>query len=228
MEYNLRISKLPKDARPRERLFKVGADSLSEIELLAILLRIGREGKSAIELATELLVECGGLRGLDSKTPKELCQISGIGMAKAAQIKAALELGKRLQIEPNSERKEIRSSQDAFDHLYLSLCNQPREQFVVLLLTSRNKLIKEQKLFEGSLLGTEVSGREVVKLALNEQAAGIIFAHNHPSGNPSPSPDDLKMTKKLRMVCEAVDVQVIDHIIIGGDSFMSFADEGVL
>ena len=228
MEYKRRLADLPASERPRERLLRVGPENLSNTELLAILLRIGKQGKSAIDLAAELLAVGGGLRGLDAKSTAELCEFMGMGTAKAAQIKAALELGRRLQSNSGDEAVFLRSSQDTFAYLHLRLCNQPREQFFVLLLNSRNKLLTEKKIFEGSLQETMVNAREVVKVALNEQAAGVIFAHNHPSGDPGPSKDDLNLTKKLQQACALVDVQVLDHLIIGNDRFMSFADEGLL
>jgi len=228
MEYKLRISQWPANERPRERLFKYGSESLSDAELLAILLRTGKHGKSSVDLARELLVDGGGLRGLDARSASQLCQFHGIGLAKAAQIKAAVELGKRLQQERSPDREYFRTSTEVFDFMHLRLCNQPREQFFVLLLTARNKLIAEKKVFEGSLRESIVNPREIVKLAVNEQAAGVVFVHNHPSGEPSPSPDDLKITKKLQSACETVDINVLDHLIIGGDKYFSFADEGLL
>ena len=228
MEYNLSIPKWPENERPRERLLEHGPEYLSEAELLAIVLRIGNRGKSAYDLARELLINGQGLSGLDAKTPAELCGITGIGKAKSAQIKAALELGKRLQSARQAERDCFRTSREVFEYMKLKLRNQPREQFMVLLLTVRNQLLKEKKLFEGSLHESMVDVREVIKLALNEQASGVIFVHNHPSGDPGPSKDDFNVTKKLQWACAAVEIRMHDHLIIGGDRFFSFADEGLL
>ncbi|MCL4706556.1 DNA repair protein RadC [bacterium] len=228
MEYKLRMTDWPESERPRERLFEHGPESLSDAELLAIILRTGNHGQSVIDLARKLLIETNGFRGLDGKAPEELCHIHGMGKAKTAQLKAALEIGKRLQQEHHPDQPYIRTSRDVFNYLHLRLCNQPREQFVVLLLNARNRLIREKKLFEGSLQESMINAREVIKLAINEHAAGIVFAHNHPSGEPAPSPDDLRATKKLQSACESVDIKILDHVIIGGDRYMSFAEEGLL
>lgn len=228
MEYMLQIPKWPENERPRERLCQLGAEYLSDAELLAIILRVGNKGQSAFDLAKEILINCQGLGGLDAKSVSELCQIYGIGRAKAAQIKAALEMGKRLRHAPEPERAALRKSHDVFEYMQLKLRHQPREQFYVLLLTIRNKLIGEKKLFEGSLHESIVNPREVVKLAVNDQAAGVIFVHNHPSGEPTPSKDDLDLTRRLQRACEAVEIRVLDHVIVGGDKFFSFADEALL
>ncbi len=228
MEYKLQISKWPESERPRERLLEHGAEHLSDAELLTILLRVGERGKSAYDLAKELLITCQGLHGLDTKSMRELCEMKGIGMAKAAQIKAALELAKRLQQEQSPLREYFRTSRDIFEYMRLRVRNQPREQFFVLLLTVRNKLINEKKLFEGTLHESQVNVREVVKLAINEQAGSVVFVHNHPSGEPTPSPDDISITKKLQRACVAVEICVLDHVIVGGDRYFSFADEGML
>lgn len=228
MEYKLQINNWPESERPRERLLEHGAESLSDAELLTILLRVGERGKSAFEMAQELLITCGGLHGLDAKSMHELCEMRGIGMAKAAQIKAALELAKRLQQETSPLRESFRTSREVFDYMRLRVRNQAREQFFVLLLTVRNKLIKEKKLFEGTLHESQVNAREVVKFAINEHAGSVVFVHNHPSGEPTPSAEDIRLTKKLQHACTAVEVCVLDHVIIGGDRYFSFADEGLL
>lgn len=228
MEYKLQINKWPESERPRERLLEHGPEHLSDAELLAILLRIGERGKSAYDLAKELLIACEGLHGLDAKSMHELCAMRGIGMAKAAQIKAALELAKRLQQEQSRRREYFRTSREIYEHMQLRLRNQPREQFFVLLLTGRNKLLKEKKLFEGSLHASQVDAREVVKLAINEQAGSVVFVHNHPSGEPTPSAEDIGITKKLQQACGAVEILVVDHVIVGADRYFSFADEGML
>jgi DNA repair protein RadC len=228
MEYKLRITDLPKDQRPRERLIEHGPESLSDAELLAIILRTGDGKRSALDLAYLLLDRCGGFRGLDAMSVAELCEIYGIGPAKAAQIKAALAIGRKLAEERQIERKLISTSQDVYDHLHLQLRNHPREVFILLLLTARNRLIKEHKLFEGTLTETMVSAREVLKEAINGKAASVILAHNHPSGEPSPSEEDRRLTKKIRDACKSAGILVLDHVIIGDEKFFSFADEGLL
>ncbi len=228
MEYKLQINNWPESERPRERLLEHGAEHLSDAELLTILLRVGERGKSAYDLAKELLIACQGLHGLDAKSMHELCEMKGIGMAKAAQIKAALELAKRLHQDRPALRENFRTSRDIFEYMRLRVQNQPREQFFVLLLTVRNRLISEKKLFEGTLHESQVNAREVVKLAINEQAGSVAFVHNHPSGQPTPSADDISITKKLQYACTAVEIVVLDHIIVAGERYFSFADEGML
>jgi DNA repair protein RadC len=228
MEYKIRMTDLPKDQRPRERLIQLGAESLSDAELLAIILRTGDSERSALDLAFHLLDHCHGFRGLDGISIEELCEIRGLGPAKAAQIKAALEIGRKLSEEKRPERKHIQTSRNVFDHLHDRLRNQPREIFIMLLLTMQNKLIKEQKLFEGTLNQSLVTPREVLKEAINGKAASVIFAHNHPSGEPAPSADDRQITKQLAEACKSAGICVLDHVIIGDGKFFSFADEGLL
>ncbi|MDZ7309208.1 MAG: DNA repair protein RadC, partial [candidate division KSB1 bacterium] len=223
-KYPLRLAEWPENERPRERLLKHGAESLSDAELLAIILRTGNHGQSVMDLARKLLVEARGFHGLDAKAAEELCQIHGMGAAKTAQLKAALEIGKRLSRAQHEEQPYIRTSRDVFDYLHLRLCNQPREQFFILLLNARNRLLRERKVFEGSLQESMVNAREVVKLAINEQAAGIIFVHNHPSGEPEPSEDDLEITERLVAAARLVGIRVLDHVIIGRNGYFSFAD----
>lgn len=228
MEYKLRITDLPEDQRPRERLIQHGAESLSEAELLAIILRTGDGKHSALDLAHQMLKHCHGLRGLDATSIAELCEIHGVGPAKAAQIKAAIEIGRKLAGTPAPDRRQLQTSQEVFNYLHERLRNQPREVFIMLLLTVKNKLLKEQKLFEGTLNQTQVTPREVLKAAINGKAASVIFVHNHPSGEPLPSVDDREMTKQLVAACKTAGIAVLDHVIIGDGKFFSFADEGLI
>lgn len=228
MEYKLRMTDLPADQRPRERLIHHGAESLTDAELLAIILRTGDGKISALDLAHHVLKHCHGFRGLDAISINELCEIRGVGPAKAAQIKAAIEIGRKLVAAKRSERQHLQTSRDVFDYLHDRLRNQAREIFIMLLLTIKNKLIKEQKLFEGTLNQSLVSPREVLKEAINGKAASVIFVHNHPSGEPVPSLDDRQVTKQLVEACKAAGISVLDHVIIGDGKFFSFADEGLL
>jgi len=228
MEFKLNIRDMPADQRPRERLIQLGSESLSDAELLGIILRVGNAQTTAIGLAQKILQECGGFRGIDGRSIAELCSISGVGPAKAAQIKAALAIGKKLMAENDTPRDYIATSEDAYKRYALRLQNLTREVFVVIFLTARNKVIKERTLFEGTLTESLVSPREVIKEALNEAAASLIFVHNHPSRDPSPSSEDRLVTVKLKEACRAVGVSVHDHIIIGGERYFSFADEGIL
>jgi len=226
--YISKISDWPQEERPRERLVAFGPELLTDAEILAIILGSGSSNTTALDLARHLLQISHGFRGLDSKSTAELCQINGIGPAKAAQVKAAIELGKRLFKESSRVQDKIRSSQDVYEVVKAHMRDLSREVFKVLLLTSRNGLLGEKLLFEGSLTESIVSPREVIYLALSEQAASVVFVHNHPSGDPSPSDEDRKITKQLKKACEAVSVSVLDHVIVGKDSYFSFADQGLL
>jgi DNA repair protein RadC len=228
MEYKLRIIDLPEDQRPRERLIQHGPEILSDAELLAIILRTGDGKRSAIDLAHHLLNHCHGFRGLDAISIDELCEIRGVGPAKAAQIKAALAMGRKLVGEKLPERQHLQTSRDVFDYLHARLRNLTREVFIMLLLTTHNRLIKEKKLFEGTLTESMVKAREVLKEAINGKAASVIFVHNHPSGEPVPSADDRQITKQLVEACKSAGIAVLDHVVIGDEKFFSFADEGLL
>ncbi len=227
-KYPLTIKDWPEEERPRERLIKWGADKLTDAELLAIILRVGGVEDSAIDLARHLLQKFGGFRGLDSKSVAELCEINGIGPAKAAQIKATLEVGKRATIQKSKEKGKIEASKDVHELVGPYLRDLDREVFKILLLTSRNQLIEEKTIFEGSLTESLVNPREIIKEALNGAAASLVFIHNHPSGNPQPSHEDKRMTAQLVDACKLVGVQVLDHIIIGKDQYYSFADNGMI
>lgn len=226
--YSPKIPDWPEDERPRERLIKFGADKLSDAEILAILLRVGNHDTTAIDLARKLLQEFGGFHGLDARSVAELCQVNGIGEAKAAQIKAALELGKRFFLESVRVKDKVEGSDDVYKIVSPHLKNLSHEIFKVLLLTSRNTLIAEKTLFEGSLMESIVSPREVIKEAINHAAAAVVFVHNHPSGNPEPSEEDKRVTKLLKAACQVVGVNVLDHVIVGDKGYFSFADSGLL
>ncbi|NIR51942.1 JAB domain-containing protein [candidate division KSB1 bacterium] len=226
--YTPKIPEWPEDDRPRERLIKFGADKLSDAEILAILLRVGNQETTAIDLARHLIKEFGGFRGMDGKSVSELCEVNGIGMAKAAQIKAAMELGKRLFLEEAGSKVRVECSEDVYRIVNPYLRDLSREVFKIILLTSRNRLIHEKTIFEGSLTESIVSPREIVKEAINHSAASVVFVHNHPSGNPEPSEEDKRVTRQLKSACQVVGVSVLDHVIIGDDGFFSFADAGLL
>ncbi|MFZ5518446.1 MAG: RadC family protein [Candidatus Zhuqueibacterota bacterium] len=226
--YFLTIKDLPDHERPRERLLNYGAEKLQDAELLAILLRVGRAQESAVDMARNLLNRFDGFRGLNSRSVSELCQINGIGPAKAAQIKAALEIGKRMTSERHLTRQKIESCDDVFKLVHPYMADLTREEFKILLLTSRNHLILERTLFEGSLTESMVNAREIIKEALNNSAAAIIFVHNHPSGDPSPSIEDKEITKRLVQACNIVGIRPFDHIIMGKNSYYSFAENNLL
>jgi DNA repair protein RadC len=175
-----------------------------------------------------LLNKFGNFRGLDAKSIGELCEINGIGPAKAAQIKAALEIGKRMAAEQVKVKERIDSCKDVYKLIGAYMRDLNREVFKIILLTSRNNLISERTIFEGSLTESFVNAREIVKEALNNSAAGIVFVHNHPSGDPTPSTEDKHLTQKLVSACRLVGIRPCDHIIIGKEGYYSFVEHGLI
>lgn len=222
------ISRWPEGERPRERLIREGPDSLSDAQLLAILLRVGRRDSSALQVAMELLDRLEGLRGLSNRGVEELCQIPGIGPAKAAQLKAAIELGKRVLATPLSTGTRVGSSQELFHHYYPRLRDLRHEVFKVVLLDAKHAIIRDATVSEGSLTLSIVHPRDVFNLAVRESAAAVIFLHNHPSGDPQPSPEDRTLTARLVAVGELLGIRVLDHLILGDGRYVSFADQGWL
>jgi DNA repair protein RadC len=220
----------PVAERPRERLLQKGAAALSDAELLAIFLRVGIRGKSAIDLARDLLDQFDGdLAQLVSASGKTLSKLSGIGPAKAALLHASLELARRALINPMKERNALSSPQAVRDWLRLSLGGLQHEVFVALWLDSQNRLIATEELFHGTLTQTSVYPREVVKRALACNAGSVILAHNHPSGLAEPSTADQMLTSTLKQTLALIDVKVLDHFIItGGAEPLSFAERGLI
>lgn len=214
--------------RPRERLLQEGPEALSDAQLLAILLRVGRQESSAVEVAMELLNRLEGLQGLSNRGLDELCSVPGIGLAKAAQLKAAVELGKRVLSAPLSTGTRIDSSQDLFRHYYPLLRDLRHEVFKAILLDAKHAILRDVTVSEGSLTLSIVHPREVFNLAVRESAAAIIFLHNHPSGDPQPSPEDRALTARLVSAGEVLGIQVLDHVILGDGRYISFADRGWL
>lgn len=222
------IRDLPEDQRPRERLAAEGPEVLDDSSLLAILLRTGTRRVSAIALAQQLLERFGGLRGVASASVHELSQISGLGLAKAAQLKAALELGKRVSTRPAEPAPEIRSPADAARCVMERLRYEKKEKFVVLLLNARSRLIRISTVSVGTLTANLVHPREVFAEAITNGAECIILVHNHPSGEPTPSKEDRDITERLYHAGELMGVKVADHIIIGEGKFLSMAQEGLM
>ena len=222
------ITYWPETERPRERLLAKGPDALSDAQLLAILLRTGRRDSSAVQVAIELLSRVGGIGGLAMCGVEELCAIQGIGPAKAAQLKAAVELGRRSLAAPLSTGTRISSSADLFKHFHPILRDRKQELFKVVLLDAKNTVIKETTVSEGTLTLSLVHPREVFGSAVRESAAAVIFLHNHPSGDPSPSPEDRHLTDRLAEAGRLLGIPVLDHVIIGDGRYVSFADQGWL
>jgi len=218
----------PETERPRERLLAKGAEALSDAHLLAILLRTGRRDSSAVQVAIELLDRMGGLGGIAACGIEELCAVPGIGRAKAAQLKAALAIGRRSLSVPLSTGMRISSSADLFKHFHPVLRDVKHELFKVVLLDAKNTVVKEATVSEGSLTLSIVHPREVFALAVRESAAAVIFLHNHPSGDPTPSLEDRHLTDRLVAAGSVLGIRVLDHLIIGDGRYVSFADEGWL
>jgi DNA repair protein RadC len=224
------IREWPEEDRPREKLLDKGAQALSETELLAIILRIGNAGtgESAIDHARQLLNRFGGLRGIDEASASELSVVKGVGPAKIAQIKAALEIGRRLGNHRWQPGVPLRSSEDVFHHFRDILGKEKRELFYVTLLDNKNKKIRDVKISEGSLTASLVHPREVYNPVIRDSAAAVVFVHNHPSGDPAPSQEDLEITRRLKQVGEVLGVRVLDHVVIGHERYFSFSDKGLL
>ncbi|MDK2743629.1 MAG: DNA repair protein RadC [Nitrospira sp.] len=222
------IAYWPKTERPRERLLAKGSEALSDAHLLAILLRTGRRDSSAVQVAIELLDRMGGLGGLAVCGVEELCAVPGVGPAKAAQLRAALELGRRSLAVPLSTGTRISSSADLFKHFHPALRDLKHEIFKVVLLDAKNTVVKETTVSEGSLTLSIVHPREVFALAVRESAAAVIFLHNHPSGDPTPSQEDRRLTERLVAAGHLLGIRVLDHVIVGDGRYVSFADEGWL
>jgi len=224
------IKDWPKDDRPREKLLNKGAQALSDTELLAIILRIGNAstGESAIDHARLLLGQFDGFRGIEEASVRELEKIKGIGPAKIAQIKACLEIARRVGNHKWEAGQPLRSSEDVFHHFRHDLEKEKREIFYVVLLNNKNKKMREVKISEGSLTASLVHPREVYNPVIRESAAAVIFVHNHPSGDPAPSQEDIEITRRLKEVGEVMGVRVLDHVVIGHDRYFSFSDRGML
>ena len=222
------IKAWPVEERPRERLFALGPSALTTAELLAILLRTGARGQSAVELARGLLDKSGGLRELDRRGAEELQEAKGLGPAKVAQLKAALELGRRLLAEEKKVEGQVTSSKEVYDWLRPQLQGLTKEVFKVLLLDGDNGVLETVTASEGSLTESPVYLRDLVNLANRHRAAALIVAHNHPSGNPRPSPSDKALTEELVFLGRLLRIAVLDHLIIGDDRYFSFADEGLI
>lgn len=224
------ISDWPAQERPRERLIAFGESALSDAELLAIYLRVGTRGKSAVDLARDLLSRHDGKLGrLASSSLQELATTPGIGMAKAAQLKASFELSRRALTEEMNVRDNLASPENVRNWLRLRLAYLPQECFIALWLDAQNRLILSETLFTGTLTQTSVYPREVVKTALQRNAAAVILAHNHPSGLAEPSHADQMLTTSLRQALAMVDVKLLDHFIVAGTARpLSFAERGLL
>lgn len=214
--------------RPRERLVNQGATSLSNQELIAIMLRTGTRQESVLHLANRVLHHFEQIQQLKDASVEELTSINGIGQAKAVQLMAAVELGRRLSSKQTDAKFTIRSPKDAASYLMADMTSLKQEHFVVLFLNIKNQVLHKQTIFVGSLNASIVHPREIFREAVRRSAASIVCAHNHPSGNPAPSPEDIAVTKRLMEAGSIVGIELLDHIIIGDHQFISLNEKGYM
>jgi len=220
------IRDLPRPERPRERLQKFGPEALSAQELLALVIGRGIPKKSVMSIAQELLAKFGNVKAISQASIEELSQIKGIGLAKAAQIKASFELGRREELEPELKNFDIKDPEAVVKAIRASIKDKAKEHFKLILLNPRNKIVGISTISIGTLNASLVHPREVFKDAIMHNAASVVLAHNHPSGDPEPSEDDLKITKKLVDSGKILGIEVIDHIVIGKNNYYSFKAKG--
>lgn len=218
----------PED-RPREKLLLKGTSALSDAELIAILIGSGTANLSAVEVSKKILLQSNNNLNLLAKLSiKDLMKVKGIGEAKAITIVAALELGRRRKEIDSEEKPKITTSKEAFDQLKGDMMDLPHEEFWVLFLNRAHRVTKKKRVSEGGVAGTVADPKIIYKLALEELASGVVVAHNHPSGNLQPSQSDIDLTKKLKEAGRFLEIQLLDHLIITGHKYFSFADEGIV
>ncbi len=222
-----RIMDLHESDRPRERLASLGPQALSNAELLAILLRVGVKGENAVTLGQRLLSKFGGLSGLHRAPFEELVDQYGLGEAKASQIKAAIELGRRLTLETPEERPAINSPADAAALVQYEMSALEQEHLRVILLDRRNRVMETAEVYKGSVSSSQIRIGEVFKEAIRKNASALVVIHNHPSGDPTPSPDDVAVTRAIVQAGKLLDVEVLDHLVIGQGKWISLKERGL-
>jgi DNA repair protein RadC len=220
------IKDWPEDDRPREKLLRRGARELSDAELLAVVLRSGRRGESAVDQGRAMVAAFRDFRGLADATVGDLCKINGVGPAKAAQIMAILEIAKRYGEHEFRPGEPFRGPADIYAHFCERLAAEKREHFFAVLLDNKHRKIRDVPVSLGSLTSSIVHPRDVFEPVVRESAAAVVFVHNHPSGDPTPSKEDLEITRRLREVGEVMGVRVLDHIVIGKGRYVSFVNDG--
>lgn len=222
------IKDWPSDEQPREKFLKQGASSLSDAELLALFIRVGSRGRSAIDIARDMLIEYGGLRALLSAPIESLLGVAGLGAAKCVQIHAARELGTRYLGEQLIKGSALKSPRDASDYLTLRLRDLPVEVFGCVFLDTRHQVLAYENLFEGTIDSTSVHPRELIRRVLHHNASAVIVAHNHPSGVAEPSEADISVTCKLKEALKLLDIRLLDHLVIGNAGSVSLSERGLL
>lgn len=228
MPKNFTVHDLPKTERPRERLLKLGPEALSGQELLAVIIGRGVAGKSVMTLSQELLSNFGSIGAINQATIEQLCEIKGIGPAKAAQLLACFELAERGKLDTEPKKYDIKSPETLVKILRSTLKDKAKEHFKLVILDSRNRIITITNVSTGTLNANLAHPREIFKDAISHNAASVILCHNHPSGDPEPSEDDLKITKQLTEAGKILGIEVLDHIIIGQEKYFSFKDKSLI
>ncbi len=226
-EYNLRISDMPDHEKPRERLRDYGPEALSDAELLAILLRVGVSGSNVVQLSQQLLREYNGWRGLQRTSFQDLQNWHGMGEAKTAQLKSALEIGRRLALMSYEERFQIKSPSDVAKLMQVEMSYLDQEHLRVICVDTKNRVQKIQTIYIGSLNASLVRVGEVFKEAIKLNSAALIIVHNHPSGDPTPSPEDVLMTRQIVDAGQLLDIDVLDHLVIGHGRYVSMRERGL-
>ena len=222
--YSQSLREMPADDRPREKLVKFGPGALTDSELLAILLRVGVSGENVVSLSQRLLKEHGGLTGLSRVPLAELCELRGMGEAKAAQLKAALEMGRRLLLAEPDQRLQVRSPGDLANPLILEMAGLEQEHLKVILLDNKNRVLKMLTVYVGTINSSQVRVAEIFREAIRQNAVNIIVAHNHPSGDPTPSGEDVAVTGELIEAGKLLGIELLDHLVIGHQRFVSLRE----
>ena len=226
--YTSSVREMPEDDRPRERLMRLGPEALRDAELIAVLYRTGTREMGAVALAEQTIRHFGGLRALARASVEELQQVKGLGAVKAIEIKAALELGTRLAAYTENDRPRIRCSQDVVDLLMARFKHYETEQFKTLLLNTKHEVMKTVDISQGGIDGTVAAPRDVFRQAVREGAAAVIVCHNHPSGDPQPSREDIMLTKRLQESAEVLGIGFLDHVVFGDGRYISMKERNLI
>lgn len=226
-EYHATIHDLPSAERPRERMARYGPSTLQTAELIALIVRVGTERDNAVEMAQKLMVKYGGLAGLLRADFGELCNEHGLGVAKVAQIKAALEIGRRLALTQSDDRPRITAPGDVYTLVGVEMAGLAQEQLRVLLLDTKNGVVHIHTVYQGTVNASLVRTSEVLRPAIARNCPNIIITHNHPSGDPTPSPEDRRVTEQLFEAAKILDITLLDHVIIGQGRYLSLREQGI-
>lgn len=224
----LTLKDIPEKERPREKLLQSGEEAVSDAELIAIVLGSGTRDESALQIAQRVLIKAGDLKTLSEMSLAELCEFKGIGTARAAQLKAALELARRYTLRLQTSRSQFSNSQKVFDHFQFHFRGKQQEEFWVISLDAKNRHLSQARISKGTLMASVVHPREIFRIAIRNAAAAIIILHNHPSGDPEPSVEDRKVTTQVAEAGKLLGIPLLDHVIIGSNYYYSFKDSGLV